>query len=55
MEQQNDETPRWLEPGTDYVEFSDERDLIEKTRYYLSHDDERSAIAAAGRTKAEKN
>ena len=38
--------------GVEYVAFADERDLVEKTRYYLDHDDARLEIAAAGRAKA---
>ncbi len=34
--------------GKEIVTFSDTRDLIEKIRYYLAHDDERAAIAQAG-------
>lgn len=52
MEQANEETTRWLDPGVDYVEFSDERDLIEKTRFFLTHETERQEIADAGCAKA---
>ena len=48
MEQENPETARWLEDGKHYVGFADERDLIEKTEYYLAHEDERASIAATG-------
>lgn len=48
MEQRNLETAYWLEEDQEYVAFNDERELIEKTRYYLSHDAERMEIATAG-------
>lgn len=35
--------------GTHYVAFDDLDDMVEKMRYYLSHDEEREAIARAGR------
>ncbi len=48
FEQANPETMRWLTPGKHFVAFEDERDLVEKVRYYLAHEDERAAIGAAG-------
>jgi hypothetical protein len=53
LEQRNPETPIWLTPGRHYVEFTDQRDLVDKVRYYLAHEDERAAIAAAGAAKAQ--
>ena len=35
-------------PGKDLVIFRDEQDLLEICRYYLSHEEERAAIAAHG-------
>lgn len=35
-------------PGKDLVIFRDKQDLLEICRYYLSHDEERAAIAAHG-------
>ena len=52
LEQENPETEKWFKPGVDYVPFSDERDLVAKTRYYLAHADARLEIAAAGHAKA---
>ena len=39
----------WFEDGEHLVTFSDIKDLQEKVRYYLTHDEERERIAAAGR------
>ncbi len=52
MEEKNPETPRWFQAGEDYVEFADERELVEKTRHYLENETERAGIAAAGQAKA---
>ncbi len=52
LEQTNLETRKWLEPGIDYVEFDNERDLSEKAAYYLAHEDERRIIATTGCRKA---
>jgi len=52
LESENPETPKWFEPMIDYVPFRDEKDLIEKARYYLRHHSERIEIAKNGRRKA---
>jgi len=44
--------PKGLEHGVSVVEFTSEDDLRSKILYYKSHDDERLAIAAAGRKVA---
>ena len=38
-------------PEKECVVFRNERDLLEKIRYYLSHQDERNAIAQAGQKR----
>ena len=43
------ELPVPLEEGKHYVAFDDLDDMVEKIRYYLAHEDERSKIAAAGK------
>ncbi|MCU0864707.1 MAG: glycosyltransferase [Planctomycetes bacterium] len=43
---------RFFEPNREYVPFHDYEELVAACRYYLEHDDERRAIAAAGCRKA---
>jgi spore maturation protein CgeB len=43
-----DDLENYYEFGKEIVCFDDIRDLIEKIRYYLAHEDERAAIARAG-------
>lgn len=38
-------------PGKDFVCYESKRDLLEKVEYYLSHDEERKAIARNGHEK----
>lgn len=38
-------------PGEDFVYYESKEDLIDKTDYYLTHEDERCAIAANGHDK----
>ncbi|MBA7565010.1 hypothetical protein ES708_06680 [subsurface metagenome] len=54
MEADNPETAKLFKPMVDYVPFIDERDLVEKVRYYLAHDSERMEIAARGHKKAKE-
>ena len=54
MEADNSETAKWFEPMVDYVPFTDEKDLVEKVRYYLAHDAERMEIAASGHRKTKE-
>jgi spore maturation protein CgeB len=39
---------RYYEPEREIALFADDRELAEKIRYYLNHEDERAAIARAG-------
>ncbi len=41
-----------FEPGKELVLFNTPDEMVEKIRYYLAHEEERKAIAAAGRRKA---
>lgn len=48
LEAENTETAKLFEPMIDYVPFSDEKDLVDKVRYYPEHDAERMKIAGRG-------
>lgn len=48
------ELAEFFEEGKEMVMFYDRKDLLEKTRYYLLHDDERREIASNGRKKVEE-
>ena len=54
LEQKNPETERWLIPGRDYADFADEREMIDKAKYYLAHEEERASIADAGHQKVRR-
>ena len=54
MELENPETPKVLREFMDYVPFSNERDLFDKAQYYLTHEDERAAIATSGQVRAKE-
>ena len=43
-----DDLDRYYEIGKEIVCFDDTKDLIDKIRYYLVHEEERAAIAQAG-------
>ena len=49
------ELAEYFEPDKDFVYFEDQNDLLEKTRYYLSHDAERAAIASSGWKKVQEH
>ena len=51
MEADNPDTAKLFEPMVDYVPFKDEKDLVDKVKYYLAHDAEREEIAANGHKK----
>ena len=40
-----------FEPGREVVTYSDAADLVEKARWYLEHEPERAAVAAAGHAR----
>ena len=46
-----EEAMQYFEDGKECVFFDDAGDLVEKIRYYLAHEEERRAIAAAGRAR----
>jgi hypothetical protein len=52
LESENAQIRRFFVPYEDYVPWSDEVDLHDKIRYYLSHEDERRRIAGNGHRKA---
>lgn len=54
LEEANPETAKLFLPGIDYVSYSSKRDLFDKARYYLEHDDERMRIAERACEKARK-
>ncbi|MCL4512948.1 MAG: glycosyltransferase [Candidatus Eremiobacteraeota bacterium] len=54
LEQENPEISSWFEPMVDYVPFN-EKDCVEKIKYYLLHDNERLKIAKSGWRKATEN
>jgi spore maturation protein CgeB len=45
---------RHFTPDEDFVYFENETDLLHKIDYYLSHEEERAAIAASGHDKVLK-
>jgi hypothetical protein len=49
------ETAEYFVAGKHLDTFTNENDMLEKVRYYLSHPDERNEIAAAGRNYALAN
>lgn len=46
---------RHFTPGQDFVFFESKEDLLQKTDYYLKHDEERNAIARSGYQKVLKH
>jgi spore maturation protein CgeB len=51
FEQKSEELAKLYTPGVDYVEWITDVDLLEKIRYYLAHEKERSLIANNGYKK----
>jgi spore maturation protein CgeB len=54
LEQDSPELAKMFIPNVDYVPWINEVDLLEKTRYYLTHEDERKKIADSGCKKMQE-
>jgi spore maturation protein CgeB len=52
MDADNEQTRKWFNPDEHYIAFKDERDLVEKVKYYLNNDEARGRIAQTGWLKA---
>lgn len=48
------ELPEFFVENKDFVCFDGEKDLVEKTLYYLSHEEERKEIARNGYEKVKR-
>ena len=46
---------QFFEPGRDYVYYESRADLLDKVEYYLTHEDEREAIAENGYKKVARD
>lgn len=54
LEEGNPITSLYFEPYIDYVPFTTLKDLVDKIRFYLEHDEERDRIRMQGRATVEK-
>ncbi|MCK4790850.1 MAG: glycosyltransferase family 1 protein [Desulfobacteraceae bacterium] len=54
LEEDNPVTSLYFEPYVDYVPFTTLKDLADKIRYYLEHEEERDRIRMHGRATVEK-
>lgn len=54
LEEDNPVTSTYFEPYVDYVPFTTLKDLVDKIRYYLEHEEERDRIRMRGRATIEK-
>ena len=48
LEEESIEAPRLYTPFVDYIPYFGKKDLVEKAKYYLKHNDERELIARNG-------
>ena len=55
IEQESPELAKMFVKDVEYKEWINEVDLLEKVKYYLSHEEERAAIAKAGQERIEKD
>ena len=55
MESEYSDHTRYFTPEKEIVTYHSPADLVDKVRYYLEHDDERTIIADAGRLAAERH
>lgn len=55
LEFKNPSTAKLFEPNKDYIEFENDSDLVDKIKYYLSHEKERKEIAYNGHKKYHEN
>jgi spore maturation protein CgeB len=51
LHERTQELREYFEEGVDCACFDDPDEIAEKVRYYLERDDERRAVAAAGRRR----
>ena len=51
LHERTDEAMAYFEDGKECAFYSDPDDLVAKIRYYLAHEDERKAVAKAGRAR----
>lgn len=51
FEDASTETMKFLEPDKDFIMYEGTEDLLDKVRYYLTHDEERERIADSGYRK----
>lgn len=54
LEQEGFETAKLFIPFVDYVPYTSDKDLLEKAKYYLAHNEERQKIADNGFAKTSK-
>jgi spore maturation protein CgeB len=51
LTEESEDLDALFEPGREAVTYADPHDLVETARWYLAHEDERAAIASAGRAR----